>query len=77
VVPPERLLFFDVKEGWEPLCKILNFPVPDESFPRANDANAMEEAFKELLGIALLRRLQISAVSGVALGIGVWVWRGR
>lgn len=77
VVPPERLFFFDVKEGWEPLCKILNCPVPDEPFPRANDANAMEEAFKKLLGMALLRWLQIFAVSGVALGMGVWGWRGR
>jgi hypothetical protein len=33
-VPPERLLVFDVKEGWEPLCQFLGVPVPiDEPFP--------------------------------------------
>jgi hypothetical protein len=38
-VPPERLLVFDVKEGWEPLCAFLGVPVPaGEPFPHVNDA---------------------------------------
>ena len=38
-VPPERLLVFDVKEGWEPLCAFLEVPVPGgEPFPHVNDA---------------------------------------
>lgn len=36
-VPEERLLVFDVAEGWEPLCTFLNVPVPDQPFPRRND----------------------------------------
>jgi hypothetical protein len=37
-VPPERLLTFDVKQGWEPLCAFLGVPVPaGESFPHVND----------------------------------------
>jgi len=35
-LPPERLLVFDVAEGWEPLCAFLDVPVPDTPFPRAN-----------------------------------------
>lgn len=35
-VPPEKLLEYEVKEGWEPLCDFLDVPVPDEPFPRAN-----------------------------------------
>ncbi|HVY52231.1 MAG TPA: sulfotransferase [Devosia sp.] len=35
-VPPERLLVFDVKQGWEPLCRFLEVPVPDMPFPRVN-----------------------------------------
>ena len=35
---PDRLLVFDVKEGWEPLCAFLGAPVPaGEAFPRLND----------------------------------------
>jgi hypothetical protein len=35
-VPPERLLIFDVKQGWEPLCAFLEVPVPDKPFPHKN-----------------------------------------
>jgi hypothetical protein len=37
-IPPERLLVFDVAEGWEPLCRFLGVPVPDGPFPRINSA---------------------------------------
>ncbi|WP_460333899.1 sulfotransferase family protein [Actinoallomurus acanthiterrae] len=36
-VPAERLLEFQVKQGWGPLCDFLGVPVPDEPFPRSND----------------------------------------
>ena len=36
-VPPERLLIYNVKQGWEPLCDFLELPVPDVPFPHIND----------------------------------------
>lgn len=36
-IPPERLLVFDVSQGWEPLCRFLNVAVPDVPFPRTNN----------------------------------------
>ncbi len=35
-IPAERLLVFDVAEGWGPLCAFLGKPVPDEPFPHVN-----------------------------------------
>ena len=32
-VPADRLLTYNVKQGWEPLCEFLNVPVPDVPFP--------------------------------------------
>ena len=32
-IPEERLLTFNVKQGWEPLCKFLGRPVPDDGIP--------------------------------------------
>jgi len=32
-VPEERLLVYDVDDGWEPLCVFLGRDVPDEPFP--------------------------------------------
>lgn len=36
-IPADRLLVYQVKEGWEPLCTFLGVPVPDTPFPRSND----------------------------------------
>lgn len=36
--PPERLLVFDVADGWGPLCRFLDMPIPSHRFPRLNDA---------------------------------------
>lgn len=37
-VPADKLLVFDVKDGWESLCGFLEVPVPnDKPFPRLND----------------------------------------
>jgi len=36
-IPADRLLVYQVKEGWEPLCAFLGVPVPDTPFPRSND----------------------------------------
>lgn len=33
---PDRLLIYKLGDGWEPLCKFLNKPVPDEPFPHCN-----------------------------------------
>jgi hypothetical protein len=41
-VSPERLLQFDVRSGWEPLCKFLEKPTPDEPFPRVNERTAFQ-----------------------------------
>ncbi len=36
-VPEDRLLVWDVKEGWEPLCRFLEVAVPDTPLPNVND----------------------------------------
>lgn len=35
-IPPEKLLVYDVGQGWELLCKFLGVPVPATPFPRTN-----------------------------------------
>lgn len=36
-IAPERLLVFDVAQGWAPLCAFLGVDVPDTPFPRTNN----------------------------------------
>jgi len=42
-VPPERLLVYEVGQGWGPLCDFLGVPVPAQAFPHVNDANTFQE----------------------------------
>jgi hypothetical protein len=43
-VPADKLLVFDVKEGWGPLCRFLDVPVPaNEPFPHLNDAASFRQ----------------------------------
>ena len=36
-IPADRLLVYEVKQGWDPLCAFLGKDAPDEEFPRTND----------------------------------------
>jgi hypothetical protein len=47
-LPPEKLLVFDVKEGWEPLCRFLGVAVPDKPFPRLNDTESFRARVSEM-----------------------------
>ena len=38
-VPPEKLLVYDVRQGWEPLCNFLGVAVPQKPFPHLHDAH--------------------------------------
>ena len=45
-VPREKLLIFSVKDGWEPLCKFLDVPIPDGPFPNTNDTKMMKQRMR-------------------------------
>jgi hypothetical protein len=42
-VPSERLLVWDPKDGWEPLCEFLEVPVPDGPLPHVNDTENFQK----------------------------------
>jgi sulfotransferase family protein len=42
-IPADRLLVFEVAQGWEPLCSFLGVPVPGTPFPRLNDTAAFQD----------------------------------
>lgn len=74
-VPKEQLLEFQLTDGWEPLCKFLDVPVPDEPFPHFNDKEYMlgkrDWLVKFIGGLALLKAGSIAA----AVGVVVYSWR--
>ena len=36
VIPKEKLLVYNVRQGWKPLCEFLGCNVPNQPFPREN-----------------------------------------
>ncbi|MBG7610574.1 MAG: sulfotransferase family protein [Anaerolineae bacterium] len=42
IVPKEKLLIYNIKEGWGPLCEFLNVQIPRESFPHVNRRVSMK-----------------------------------
>jgi hypothetical protein len=49
-VPAERLLVYEVGQGWGPLCAFLGVPEPDEPFPHLNDAVSFQARVEEGVG---------------------------
>ena len=63
LVPPDKLLIFNVREGWSPLCNFLGTDIPDTPFPNVNDRKQIKKTIADItkgayfflaIGIALL-----------------------
>lgn len=68
VVPEDRLVFFDVRDGWGPLCEALSVEAPvGVPFPRINDSEAIERSINHHFRRGLMRWACIFAVFGVGV----------
>lgn len=55
VVPGKKLLVFEVREGWGPLCKFLGKQRPEAGFPYVKDKEAYVEIFRRARNWVILR----------------------
>ena len=46
-IPGDRLLTYDVAEGWDPLCDFLDVDVPQTAFPSTNTTAEFQERARE------------------------------
>lgn len=77
-VPAERLLVFEVGEGWGPLCGFLGREGPGGGFPHVNDGGEYVRGFRRarnwVVGRVLVRGVLLV---GPVVAAAVWVWWGR
>lgn len=67
-VPAERLLVFNVRDGWGPLCELLDQPVPaNMPFPHVNDTASLRKT---------LRVMQLVRILPYAVGAVILLWVG-
>jgi hypothetical protein len=64
-VPQERLLVYEVKQGWGPLCAFLSVEEPDKPFPHLNDAADMRRL------MLMVRTLSVAVPTALALVVGI------
>ena len=75
-VPKERLLEYQLAQGWDPICKFLGKDIPKVPFPHRNEAATLQLSFGDLLAKALKNSLfNIAIVLGAGACIGTVAWR--
>jgi len=68
-VPEDKLLIFDVKEGWDPLCKFLDVPVPsNQPFPWENDTASIQKFFRRIILLSYLTIVGMPILLGLLFG---------
>jgi hypothetical protein len=73
-VPADKLLIFNVKEGWKPLCDFLGIPVPaDIPFPHVNDHETVK---RQINNARRMYQVLPFLALGLILLIGwlLWMW---
>jgi hypothetical protein len=68
-VPGVRLLVYNVKAGWGPLCEFLGVEVPDEPFPRTNDTAEMRRRLRAVKAISIAAPVTLTLLAGAALAL--------
>jgi hypothetical protein len=68
-VPQDRLLVYDVKSGWGPLCEFLGVQEPEEPFPRTNDAAEMQRRLRGVKAISIAVPVTLTLLAGAALAL--------
>lgn len=71
-VPPERLLVYDVREGWSPLCEFFGVEVPDRPFPHLNDTREMR---RRLIGLVTASAAAPVLIVAVIAALALFVLR--
>lgn len=67
-VPADRLLVYEVSQGWEPLCRFLGVPVPEgKPFPHVNDATEFRARIER--GARIVRTMGYAVLGAAALAI--------
>lgn len=73
MVPPDRLLVYEVKEGWGPLCAFLGVPVPEGTpFPHVNDTKEFRSRIRRIA--LVMRGVGVAALAALAAAIVGIAW---
>ena len=73
VIPAERLLGFNLKQGWKPLCEFLGCDIPSTQFPRAHVGHANGKKYAAECAAKVKSTIAYIFLFGVLLFVAVFV----
>jgi hypothetical protein len=79
-IPAKRLLVYEIGNGWEPLCKFLDKPIPNKQFPFINRAEnevkrrvLVAMSYDLMFLTALLAPFVVFGLAPLSLGLSIAV----
>ena len=72
-VPAEKLLVYEVREGWGPLCDFLGVEAPERPFPHLNDRGEFPKMTRRQMMRALAPALGKTLAAACLLLAALWV----
>ena len=71
----KEVLEWQPDDGWAPLCKFLNYRVPDEPFPRTNETAEIEKLKQVLMKRGFWAWTGVVGATGVTIAALTYVYR--
>ena len=66
--PDDRLLTYEVRQGWEPLCAFLELPVPDTPFPHINSRDETAAMIESMMATSGTIKERMADAAGDLFG---------
>jgi hypothetical protein len=66
-VPAEKLLVYEVKEGWGPLCEFLGVEIPNKPFPHLNDGEVFRGRIRRIRALSVVTLGSSLSLAGLVL----------
>ena len=77
-VPADRLLVWQVSEGWQPLCNFLGVPVPaNQPFPNVNDTQQVRQSVRALIILGWLVVVVVPGMIVTVVLLAAFLWEVR
>jgi len=73
--PKDKLLVINFEDGWEPLCKFLNVPVPNTPFPHTNKKGSavLDQLVSNVIAVkAKYEAIATGSLITLFIGLGVF-----
>ncbi len=67
--PRDKLLVYEVSQGWAPLCDFLDQPIPDVPFPHVNDTKEFQ---RMIMAVRFVAIVGIATAVSIPAFLGVW-----